>query len=95
MKTVYKVMINTWNGRPGISSDDFTDAYSGIEWEDEEEAKKELKEAREATKNNLMVNFCFIDKIEVYGSTTCNECEDPCIMYEKDMKGCKESEVDV
>lgn len=31
----------------------------------------------------------------VYGSNTCDTCEEPCIMYEKGMKGCKESEENI
>lgn len=58
----YIVMINTWNGQRGIASDDYTGAYSGVEHDSEEAAKTELLEARKATRNNLLVNYCYIEK---------------------------------
>ena len=66
MKIIYEVMVNTWNGKRGISSDDCLEAYSGIEHDTGEAAEEELKKAREETKNDLLVNFLYIDKIERY-----------------------------
>ena len=64
MKIIYEVMVNTWNGKRGIASDDCIAAYSGIEHDTREAAQEELKKAREETKRDLLVNFLYIDKIE-------------------------------
>ena len=65
-KIEYKVMINIWNGARGITSDDYTEEYDGVTYFDEAKAREVLQKARQETKNDLSVNFCYLDKIEVY-----------------------------
>lgn len=58
----YVVMVNYWNGTQGITSDDFSEEYSGIRHNIRECAQMELKEARKETATNLFVNYCYIEE---------------------------------
>lgn len=67
VEILYKVMVNIWNSKRGIVSDNFNEEYSGIVHYSEAEAKKEAAIARKKTSNDLTVNYVYIDRIEVYG----------------------------
>ena len=68
MSVIYKVMVNMWNGCRGIANDDNTEEYDGVEYTDRAEADFALQKARKETAQNMLVNYCFLDKIEVYES---------------------------
>lgn len=65
IKTIYKVMVNVWNGSRGIASDDYNHEYDGVEYTSEKEAKLIKEKARKETFNDLLVNYIWIDRIEV------------------------------
>ena len=50
IKTIYKIMVNVWNGSNGIASDDYNEEYDGVEYTSEAEAKRILKKAWIKTK---------------------------------------------
>lgn len=66
MNIIYKVMVNMWNGHRGIASDDNTEEYNGVEYTNRAEAELALQKARKETAHDMLVNYCFLDKIEVY-----------------------------
>lgn len=68
MSIIYKVMVNIWNGRRGIASDSNDEEYDGVEYTDKSEAELALQKAWKETERNMGVNYCFLDKIEVYES---------------------------
>ena len=68
MGVIYKVMVNMWNGCRGIASDSNDEEYNGVEYTDRAEAELALQKARKETQNDMLVNYCFLDKIEVYES---------------------------
>lgn len=68
MGVIYKVMVNMWNGCRGIASDSNDEEYNGVEYTDRTEAELALQKARKETQNDMLVNYCFLDKIEVYES---------------------------
>jgi hypothetical protein len=66
MNVIYKVMVNMWNGARGIASDSNNEDWNGVEYTDRAEAELVLQQARKATAKDMLVNYCFLDKIEVY-----------------------------
>ena len=68
MGVIYKVMVNMWNGCRGIASDSNSEEYNGVEYTDKAEAELALQKARKETALDMLVNYCFLDKIEVYES---------------------------
>lgn len=66
MSVIYKVMVNMWNGARGIASDSNDEEYNGVEYTDRAEAELVLQRARKETAKDMLVNYCFLDKIEVY-----------------------------
>ncbi|MBO7732945.1 MAG: hypothetical protein J6S67_10340 [Methanobrevibacter sp.] len=68
MSIIYKVMVNMWNGCRGIASDDNTEEYNGVEYTSRAEAELALQKARKETAQNMLVNYCYLDKIELYES---------------------------
>ena len=68
MSIIYKVIVNMWNGSRGIASDSNDEEYDGVEYTDRAEAELALQKARKGTQNDMLVNYCFLDKIEVYES---------------------------
>lgn len=66
MSVIYKVMVNMWNGARGIASDSNDEEWNGVEYTDRAEAELALKKARKETANDMLVNYCFLDKVEVY-----------------------------
>lgn len=68
MSIIYKVMVNMWNGARGIASDSNDEEWNGVEYTDRAEAELALQRARKETANDMLVNYYFLDKIELYES---------------------------
>lgn len=56
----YVVMVNYWNGKPGLASEDETEEYSGVRHNTKAGAEAEAKTARYDTRMDPYVNYVFI-----------------------------------